>query len=195
LLYVAALYSRLRRGFVRFYDLLLPAAVLFFVFYPHNPGHQYGPRYWFFAWPSIVLTIGPELSAAGGVVNIVGRRFNLTSLANKQLYLFIGFTIGFAVFLRMYIDERRSLYAVQVPETPAILLLPNWTFTLVSWQIDHFSVGPTDFTRNGLDYDAEVLYGRGDDPQFVKVACAMTGYHVFRWRSPGKLEKVNCAAL
>lgn len=73
------------------------------------------------------------MSAAGGVVRIIGRRFNLTSLANKQLCLFAGFTIGFAVFLRMYIDEGRALYALPVPETPAIVLVPNWSFTLVSW--------------------------------------------------------------
>ena len=195
LLYVAALYARLHRGLIRFYDLLLPAAVLFFVFYPNDPGHQYGPRYWYFAWPSIVLTIGPELSAAGGVVRVIGRRFNLTSLTNKQLYVFAGFTIGFAVFLRMYVDERRSLYAVQVPETPAIVLVPDWSFIIVPWQIDPFRALAKDFTRNGLDYDAEVLYARGDDPKFVKQACAMAEYHVFRWHSPGSLEKVNCAAL
>jgi hypothetical protein len=195
LLYVAALYTRLQRGFVRFYDLILPAAVLFFVFYPHNAGHQYGPRYWYFAWPIVVLTIGPELSAAGGVARIIGRRLHLTSLANKQLYLFAGFTIGFAVFLRMYIDERRSLYAIQVPETPAIVLVPEWNFTLFSWQIRPYQVFATDLTRNGLDYDAKVLYGRADDSRFVKVACTMAKYNVFRWNSPRNLEKVSCPAL
>ena len=195
LLYIAALYSRLRRRFVRFYDLLLPAAVLFFVFYPHNPGHQYGPRYWYFAWPSIVLTVGPELSAAGGVVSIIGRRFNLTSLANKQLYLFVGFTIGFAVFLRMYIEERRSLYAIEVPEKPAIVLVANRSFKLVSWQVAPYWVLAMDLTRNGLDYDADVLYGRADSLRFVRAACAMAEYHVFRWRGAGRLEKVSCAGL
>jgi hypothetical protein len=194
LLYALTLYLRLRRGLIRFYDLLLPGAILFYVFDPVDPGHQYGPRYWYFAWPSIVLTIGPELSAAGGAVRIIGRRLNLVSLTNKQLCLFAGFTIGFAVFLRMYIDERRSLYAVQVPETPAIILVPNWSFRVVPWQIEPFVVQARDFTRNGLDYDGEVLYARGDDSTFVKVACAMAGYHVFRWHGPGSLEKVNCAA-
>jgi hypothetical protein len=195
LLYVAALFGRLLQRSVRFYDLLLPAAVLFFMFYPHDAGHQYGPRYWYFAWPCIVLTIGPELSAVGGVVRIIGRRFNLTSLANKQLCLFAGFTIGFAVFLRTYIDERRSLYAIPVPETPAIVIVPDWDLKLVPWQIVPFKVFAKDLTRNGLDFDAKVLYGRADDPRYVKIACAMTGYHVFRWRSPGTLEKVDCSAL
>jgi hypothetical protein len=195
LLYAAAIYSRLQRRSFRFYDLLLPAAVLFFLFYPHSPGHQYGPRYWYFAWPSIVLTIGPEFSTAGGVVRIIGRRLSVTSLANKQLYVFAGFTIGFAMFLRMYIDERRSLYTVQVPETPAIVLVANSPFDLIPWQIHPFWVGAMELTRNGLDYDSKVLYGR-DKPDFVKVACSMGGYHVFRWRGPGKfLEKVDCVAL
>lgn len=194
LLYVIILFWRLKRRGIRFYDVLLPAAVFFFLFYPDDPGHQYGPRYWYFAWPSIMLTIGPELSAAGGIARILGRRFNITSLANKQLYLFAGFTIGFAVFLRMYIDERRSLYVLRAPETPAIVLVPNWEFTLFPWQIAPFYAYAKDFTRNGLDYNAKVLYGRADDPKFAKVACAMTKYHVFRWRSRGNLELVNCAA-
>jgi hypothetical protein len=96
----------------------------------------------------------------------------------------------------MYIDERRSLYAVRVPERPAIVLIANWSssFTLVSWQIKPFVVLAMDLTRNGLDYDDEVLYGRGDDPRFVKLACAMAEYHVFMWRGTGKLEKVICGA-
>jgi hypothetical protein len=57
LLYAVTLYLRLRRGVIRFYDLLLPGAVLFYVFDPNDPGHQYGPRYWYFAWPSIVLML------------------------------------------------------------------------------------------------------------------------------------------
>jgi hypothetical protein len=111
-------------------------------------------------------------------------------LANKQLYLFAGFTIGFAVFLRMYIDERRSLYAIQGLRRPPLSLSRNG--------ISRCSLGKvwaTDLTRNGLDYDAKILYGRADEPGFVKVACTMAEYRVFRWDSPGKLEKVDCSAL
>jgi hypothetical protein len=143
----------------------------------------------------VALTIGPELSAAGGVARIFAWRLHLTCLANKQLYLFAGFTIGFAVFLRMYIDETRSLYAIRAPETPAIVLVPNQNFSLFSWQIRPYEVWATDLTRNGLDYDAKVLYGRADEPGFVKVACTMAEYHVFRWDSAGKLERVDCPAL
>jgi hypothetical protein len=95
----------------------------------------------------------------------------------------------------MYIDERRSLYAIQVPEKPAIVLVANRSFRLVSWQIAPYWVLAMDLTRNGLDYDADVLYGRADGSKFVMAACAMAEYHVFRWRGTGRLEKVNCAGL
>ncbi len=189
LLYGWALHAKLRRRTVRFYDLLLPAAFLLFIFYPHSPGHQYGPRYWYFAWPCAALTIGPELTAAGGAIAIAGRHFGLAELTRKQLYLFAGFTIGFAVFLRMYVDERRAIYTVQVPQIPAIVLVPDRHFVLVPWQIRPFLVADMDMTRNGLDYDGKILYGRAE---FAGAACAMTGYHLFAWRGPGPLEPVKC---
>ena len=189
LLYGWALHAKLRRRAVRFYDLLLPAAFMLFIFYPHSPGHQYGPRYWYFAWPCAALTIGPDLAAAGSAIALAGRRFGLAELTRRQLYLFAGFTIGFAVFLRMYVDERRAIYAVPVPETPAIVLVPDRHFVLVPWQIRPFLVADMDMTRNGLNYDGKILYGRAE---FAGAACAMTGYHLFVWRGPGPLEPVKC---
>jgi hypothetical protein len=93
------------------------------------------------------------------------------------------------------LDERRSLYAVHVPEMPAIVLVPDWSFTLVSWQIQpFFSIavvlrGTAWVTMQRCSTDGRT------ERNFVKVTCAMTGYHVFRWRSQGELQKVNCAAL
>ena len=52
-----ALALKLRRRRCRFYDFLTPAAVIFYAFMPFTGGHQYGPRYWFWAWPFAALTV------------------------------------------------------------------------------------------------------------------------------------------
>ncbi len=194
LLYITALCIRLRRRSVRFYDFLLPISIIFFFFYLNDGGHEYGPRYWYSAWPSIALPIGLELSANKNLMSRLSRHANLYALATLQIYVFVGFTIVFALYLRLYIDQRRQLYAIPVPQTPAIVLVPNWQFKLFSWQIQPFDVWSRDLTRNGLDYDGPILYGRADQDRFVKQACSMRSYHVFLWNRPGGLEKVNCDA-
>jgi len=199
LLYLFALWRRLRSGVVRFYDLLFPANVIFFVFFSLNwGGHQYGPRYWFFAWPTIALTIGASLSgtrSAGldGFVDIFRWRVHLPTLAAAQLVGYLSFAVAFAVVLRDYVDARRVVYMTPVPRQPAVVLVPDREIRLSPWQTRPFIAYAGDFPRNGFGYDDPVLYGRGDKPAMIARACTLPGRSVYVWESPTALRAVHCS--
>jgi hypothetical protein len=192
IVYAAALWLRVRGRAVRFYDLLFPATVVFFLLYPHDPGHQYGPRYWYFAWPSLALTVGAAFPGKDGVARVLGFRVHLPTLALLQGATYLAFTLAFALFLRLYVDARRAVYATPPPTTPAIILIPDRDLTLWAGQIVPFKAWSRDFTRNPFTFDAPVLYGRGDEPRFAAVACTLPGRAVYAWRGPGEMEKVAC---
>ena len=198
LLYVFALWTRLRSGAVRFYDLLFPAAVIFFEVYPNHAGHQYGPRYWFFAWPTIALTIGSTLSTRSlsaeydDFVDIVQWRVHLPTLAAAQLVSYLSFAVVFAAVLRDYVDARRVVYTTPVPRQPALVLIPNREIRLSPWQTRPFLAYAFDFARNGFGYNDPVLYGRGDNPRMIERACTLPDRTVYVWESPTALRAVNC---
>ena len=55
-LYAVALGRRVASRTARWFDLILPALVLFFFFYPDSGGFQYGPRYWYFGYVPLPLS-------------------------------------------------------------------------------------------------------------------------------------------
>ncbi len=191
LLYGAAAWTRLRSGRLRFYDALLPATAVFFVFYPADGGHQYGPRYWFFAWPTVALTIGAAVGE-DGFARLGRWRVHLPTLAAVKVAGYVGFALVFSVFLRLYVEARRAVYEVSPPETPAVVLLPERRFRLSPWQGNPYPAFARDFTRNDLDFQAPVLYGRGDLVGSAGLACTLAGRHVYRWEEPGRLRPVPC---
>ena len=55
--FIVAFLTALRRRGVDFTDWIMPITVIFFLLYENKGGDQYGPRYYFEAWPFAVLTI------------------------------------------------------------------------------------------------------------------------------------------
>ncbi len=194
LLYAAALALRIRARAVRFYDLLLPATIAFFVFFPDYGGHQYGPRYWFFAWPPAALTIAAALAASGPALRLGGWRLQPAALTSLNLALFAGFTVVFGLYVRLYFDQRREVLAAQPPALPAVVLVPTRQLRLDPWQIFPHQAFAADFTRNGVDFDKPVLFGLGDDERFTPIACSLRGRAVYRWVSRTRLDRVTCPA-
>lgn len=192
-LYLWAVWVKLRARALRFYDFLFPALVLFFVFYPQDPVHQYGPRYWFAAWPAVALTIGSAWPDKDGFVRLPGWRVHLPTLALFQAAAYFSFTLAFAVFLRIYVDARRQVYAATPPATPAVILIPTRFVTLTSLQPKPYWAGAKDLDRNDLDFRDPILYARGDLPDAVQRACAaLPARHVFVWEEPGTLRAASC---
>jgi hypothetical protein len=189
-LYLVALWQRIVSGRLRFFDVLFPALVLFMLFYMRAAGHQYGPRYWFAAWPTVALTIGAaraQADAAGSPA-----RIDLPALARLHLPFFLGFAVVFALYLRLYVDARRAVLATDIPRTPAVLLIPDRTLRLVPYQRIPFEAPAKDFTRNGVDFTGPVLFARDDVPNAAALACTLPDRSVWRWTPPGQAVPVAC---
>ncbi|MDR3530339.1 MAG: hypothetical protein P4L90_07295 [Rhodopila sp.] len=187
-----ALATKIRRRTCRFYDFLFPAAVVFYSFVPFTGDHQYGPRYWFWAWPLSMLTITTGLVDQVGRVRIAGRRVAFEGFAAACLIYAAGAFCVLLITTHAYIAARRAIYDVPQPESRAIVLLPNRSLTVWPWQGRKIDAPNLDFTRNGIDYNAKVLYGRDNSPDAVSRACQLDDREVFRWEEPGRLVRVAC---
>jgi hypothetical protein len=76
------------------------------------------------------------------------------------------------------------------------VLIPTRLLTLTPWQTKPTAAGSADFARNGVAFDAPVIYGRADNAThdqaaFTAMACSL-GRHVYVWRAPGALDKIQC---
>jgi hypothetical protein len=190
--YVAALVAKLRSRCLRFFDLIPVGCVAFFAFYPDFGGHQYGPRYWFFAWPPMALTIGGSLVDNDGCLRLFRRRLHLPRVAALQLASFAATTLMLAWFLHGYIDARRMVFAATPARTPALILFPTRWLVLGPWQAMPYREVHTDLTRNGTDFAAPILYGRGGDAALEALACDIPNRAVYAWQEPGILRPIAC---
>jgi hypothetical protein len=185
-----ALIAKLRRQTCRFYDLLLPAALLFYSFVQFTGGHQYGPRYWFWAWPLGTLTIMTGLVDPRGEVGVFGQRVPVPKLASALL---LYATASFATLLvttHGYMAERRTVLDLPAPSTRSVVLIPKRE--LRRWWWPGIPAPAMDFTRNDIDYSDKVLFGRGDLADAVQRACHLQGREVLRWERPGRYVPVVC---
>ena len=162
--YAIALWRRLASGTIRWFDLMLPAIVLFFVFYPDGGGFQYGPRYWFAGWVMLPLTLAAGF--ADGRPWRLGRLvFNPVRFGTLQGAAYLGFLAGYAIFAYVQIDARREplLVAATAPK-PAVVLFSRYEVRYVPWQTRTLPIEAYDFTRNGPDGLGPVVLGRDLGP-------------------------------
>ncbi len=187
--YVLALGVKWRRGTLRFFDVLLPVAIAFYFLQPDNGGHRYGPRYWFFGWPPVILTIMSGLR--GDRERTDGER--IAAYAWTSFAYCAGSLVVLCLVTRVYIDARREVYATAPPSEPAVVLVPKRPFIGWRWQSLPIYMYPEDFTRNDMDYAAPVLYGNGTAPNAVALACRMPGRHVYEWDGLGRYTEQKCS--
>ena len=187
-----ALAFKVRRGNFRFYDFFLPAAVIFFSIIPFAGGHQYGPRYWFWAWPFAALTVATAMVDASGHLHLPGRTVSLDRFAAATLVFAAGAFCVLLVTTNDYIATQREVFRFSRPEAPAVVLLPTRKLVLWPWQSHKVTMYSLDFTRNDLDLKGPILYGRADVPDAVARSCRLKGREVYRWEPPGRLVREVC---
>ena len=83
-------------------------------------------------------------------------------------------------------------YRFSRPEAPAVVLLPTRKLVLWPWQSHKVTMYSLDFTRNDLDLNGPILYGRADVPDAVARSCRLKGREVYRWEPPGRLVREVC---
>ena len=191
-LQLPALAAKVRSRSVRFFDLAVPATIVFFLYFPNFGGHQYGPRYWFFAWPLAALTVVTGLVAPDGTFRLGPRAYAFRGLVAANLVFCAMSLPGLIVTTRAYIDARRSVFTGVVPVTPALVLLPSRELQL--WGGITADADSRDFARNDVDFSGPVLNGRLDAPDALARACRLPGRTVLVWRGPGEFVRADCAA-
>ena len=186
------LVARVRAGTCRFWDFLLPSAVVFYSFIPFSGGHQYGPRYWFWAFPVCVVTAVTALVDTSGLLRAGSRRVAFEGFA-ACCVLCGGVTFaGLLMTTRTYVQARRAVYAAAPPMQPATVMVPDRMLVLWPWQAASIEALSPDFTRNDPPFTGPVLYVRDDVEDSVLRACRLPGRHVYRWTEPGRLQEVDC---
>jgi hypothetical protein len=154
-LYAVALFFRVKTRALRWFDLILPVIVIFFVFYPDYGGFQYGPRYWYLGYVPLPVTIAAALPTVDGLWKIRQWRLDPMRIAMFQCMCFAGFLIGYSAFL--YLQTEVRLTPLRVAETaaaPAVVLMPaDIHLSSLSWQMfpPHHLLA-VDYTRNDLDH-------------------------------------------
>ncbi len=189
---LATLAGKMSWRSLRFYDLALPATMIFFLYFPHDGDHQYGPRYWFFAWPLAGLTVARALVRPDGTLRGFGQ-LGFSSVVAGNLAFCAIMMPGLIWTTRAYIDARREILADIVPNQPAIVLLPNREIDPFDRHQDRIAADNRDFDRNDVDFSNPVLYGLATAPNAVARACALPGHRtVYEWIAPGRLNKKDC---
>jgi hypothetical protein len=205
--YIVALILRVRSRTTRFFDYIFPGMLIFFIFYPDFGGFQYGPRYWFVAFPPMTLTIAAafkenEFHAAH---NSLRRHFE--QIAVLQLIVYFGFSLGYAMFLHQEFKVRRAILLDRPPALPALVLISDFDLRLSRLQWGELRSSSLDFTRNGVNFSGQyftksiggqfqngqnVIYGR-DLPGQYTVACSFN-IPVFIWHGPSIWQELKCNA-
>lgn len=192
-LQLPALAHKLKCRSLRFFDLALPAAILFFLYFPYDGGHQYGPRYWFFAWPLSALSVVTGLVAADGALSLgATRRAAFGGVVAVNLMVCAISMPWLIATTRAYIDARREVYAAVPPVTPAIMLVPDRTLQLWPWPRHFIPAYSLDFARNDVNFSGPLLYGLLDAPDAIERACRLGGRAVFTWSASSALARVAC---
>jgi hypothetical protein len=151
--YMAALAWLGARRRLSFTDFIFPLFVASYCFVPFTGGNQYGPRYYFEAWPFLVLTVVSALTLLLRDNKRPRLALIIGSVVIAHLVICIGNTVTAALFLRTLVDERMDLYdqvrAQQLQD--AVVIVHSATSKTAPME-------PRDLTRNGISLDGEVIY-------------------------------------
>ncbi len=185
-LFALALWRRVVTAKLRWFDLLLPAVMVFFVFYPDYGGFQYGPRYWFFGYVGLPVTIAAGLLSADGLWHFRRWSFDPVRVSLLQLASFAGFAAGFASYVHLQTEVRETPFRVAMTAPPnSLVLMGDTSLPYVSWQLEGrmTTFRSKDFTRNGPDgLTGSLILGRApDSQQEMSSVCEMfLDRHIFR---------------
>jgi hypothetical protein len=192
-LQLAALVAKTRSRSLRFFDLVLPLTIIFFLYFPNPGGHQYGPRYWYSAWPLAALTVVSGLLGPDNTFRLLGRRFSFDLIVAASLVFDAAMLPGLVATTRTYIDARREVFADVPLAAPAVVLIPSRHLSLWPLQREPLEADSLDFARGDINFNGPVLYLRLEAPDSIARACRLPGRAVFVWREPGDVVSVDCA--
>ncbi len=108
--YLFCILSKLKSRSIAFYDLVFPAFVAGYVFFPDLGGNRYGPRYYFDSFPLMLVTI---VSAAPHAAEWARRLWNrplaVCAMQVSVIYILVELPFAFATYHRQ-VESREEPY-------------------------------------------------------------------------------------
>jgi hypothetical protein len=153
--YAASFAFLVSRRQLNFLDFIFPTYVLGFILVPYYGGNQYGPRYYFEAFPLFVLTIVSALIPPLRDPRFSRWRSFAISMVAAHFAACLAALAIIAPFARTLIDQRMDIYdqvRMQHLRNAVIVIHSN------TGAIPGISMDQQDLTRNGITVDGEVLY-------------------------------------
>ncbi len=173
---------------LQFYDFFFIAFVLGYALFPFDAGNQYGPRYYYDAFPFLILTV---VSGAHHIISST-RAHTARHMTVHALIITVILSLCSLPFVSLYtykvIDERRDLF--KLVETQgirnAVIVVSNGTGVL--WPMDS-----SDLVRNGISIDGEVIFAHDLGQENCKLQALFPERHFWVYkREPhtvqGRLE-------
>ena len=186
--YLFCLAFKLRARSLRFYDLIFPAFVLGFIFFPSLGGNRYGPRYYFEAFPLMLATV---FSVAPQIALWARRRWErplaLHGAASTAVYLMVALPLALSAY-HAQVEKREEPYRLATGaglRNAVVIIETSSGGGLLA----------EDLARNEQARDAPVLYARkGSDA--ATIARSLPGRTVWVYRrvgadAPGELMRVR----
>jgi hypothetical protein len=149
----AAYIPLIRQHRLSFVDLVFPTFVIAYLLVPFTGGNQYGPRYYFEGFPTLVLTLVsalvPLLKDSAKPQRVAGTWFLLLAHGGLSLVA-LGLT---CYWFHTEIDQRMDLY-----DQVASRNLHNAVVVVHSSTGKVAQMEPRDLVRNGIEIGSDVIY-------------------------------------
>ena len=181
--FIVAFLTVLRRRGVDFTDWIMPITVIFFLLYENNGGDQYGPRYYFEAWPFAVLTILKVIDPILFGAERNGRAEWVSSALIASLLFEIGYLPARLAREHSVVMQRQDVYAQAESAglNNAIVIIANKVGVIRPWL-------PPDLVRNGLHVgEQKIIYARDLGARNARLRSQFPGRSVYVY-SNGRLE-------
>jgi hypothetical protein len=173
LVYAAAALWKLGCRRLAFYDFVFPLFLLGYLFFPHLGGNRYGPRYYFEAYPFMVLTVISATTTWLAAWRTGSRQAAMFGVLVGAIIMGLAAYPAFAYQFRGIVNARMELYEVVNNSrlSNAIVLI----------RLHIGGMGPEDLTRNGIDLLQSVLYAVDQPEQYCTLTRAFPGRKLYRY--------------
>jgi hypothetical protein len=173
LLYAVAVLWKLRCRGLAFYDFAFPVFILGYLLYPDLGDNRYGPRYYFEAYPFMVLTVISATTAWIAAWRTGSRPAVIVGVMVGAIIMGLAAYPALAYQFRGIVNARMEPYDLVKKSrlSNAIVLIRS-----------HIGgMEPADLTRDGIDTSQSVLYGLDEPAQYCTLTQAFQGRTIYRY--------------